>query len=384
MKTLAILFLSTLSVFSFKIVAQFNTNYEFLSMSPTVGVGIGSSAYFGDLSIDEEFSAAKSSTTGFNLFYHHPISPSFVGVANLNYNRLSHWGVDSSIVRNFKTKVYGLDVGARYRLDNDIIFDQQKSLTVFVGAGFGLNTFNIYEDLKSKDNADYHFWSDGTVRNLSESDPNSSTAVQISRDYVYETEQSSAKSLFPSTYLELGFGLKITHNLTANFAYKHNFTFTDELDNVTSNSKKDKFNYWNVSLAWSFGKPYRTADEILRDKTAETIDQDDMDEDGIADINDNCPKTELGWEVDEKGCPLDLDKDDVPDAIDKELDSKKDAFVNSEGVTLTGEEIEVNYLLQTGQMSGHERSAEWKAKYPALFAKYYSTSNSVNKSESEE
>lgn len=384
MKTISVLTLSFLLAFSVKSIAQFNTNYEFLSMNPTVGFGIGSSAYFGDLSVEEEFSAAKSSTTGMNLFYHHPISPSFVGVANLNFNRLSHWGVDSNIVRNFKTTIYGLDLGARYRLDNDIIFEQQKSLTVFVGAGFGLNTFNINEDLKSKDNDDYHFWSDGTVRNLAESAPNNSTAVQISRDYVYETEQSTSKSFFPSTYLEFGFGLKITHNLTALFAYKHNFTFTDELDNVTSNSKKDKFNYWNVSLAWSFGKPYKTADEIFRDKAAETIDEDDTDEDGIVDILDDCPKTELGWEVDGKGCPLDSDEDGVPDAIDKELDSKKDALVNSEGVTLTEEEIEVNYLLQTGQMAGHEKYAEWKAKYPALFAKYYKTNQSINKSESEE
>ena len=71
MKTITVLSISILALFSMKMNAQFNTNYEFLSMNPSIGVGIGSSAYYGDLSIEDEFSAAKSSTTGFNLFYHH-------------------------------------------------------------------------------------------------------------------------------------------------------------------------------------------------------------------------------------------------------------------------------------------------------------------------
>jgi len=381
--------LKTLTIFTFLLLnaigidAQFTKNYEYLSMNPTVGFGIGRSAYFGDLSLDERFSAAKSSTLGLNAYYLHPISPSVIGVGNLSYYKLSHWGVDSNLVRNFKTDVFGADLGARYRLDNDIIFEQQKSLTAFAGGGIGFFGFGINEDLKSSDDYDYHFWSDGTIRNIAENDPNAGASEQISRDYVYETKQEASSTFFPLVYLELGFGLKITHNLSANFSYKHNFTFSDEIDNVSSDSKKDKFNYWNASLAWSFGKPYRTADEILRDKAAETIDAEDTDEDGIADIHDECPKTKLGWEVDGKGCPLDTDQDGVPDAIDIEPNSAKGALVNEKGKTMTDEEIEIIYLLQTQQMSGHEKQSEWKAKYPELF-KEYEASKSVNQTESEE
>ena len=42
----------------------------------------------------------------------------------------------------------------------------------------------------------------------------------------------------------------------------------------------------------------------------------DSDGDGIADKADKCPDTPKGWEVDEKGCPLDSDGDGIVDAED--------------------------------------------------------------------
>lgn len=380
----------TLSAIAFSLIGttygQFITEYEYLSMNPAVGIGIGSTNYFGELNRIEEFSAAKTSTFGANAFYTHPISPSVYAKANVMYNRISHWGIDSSDVHNFSTRMYGLDLGAFYRLDNDIVFDQQKSLTVFAGGGFGMGGFSAKEDLMNENSANYHYWTDGTIRDLAENDPQSEDAVKIARDYNYETDIETEKSFFPYLYLEAGFGLKITHNLTANISYKHSFTFTDEIDGVTSDSRKDRFDYINVSLGWNFGTPYRTADEIMRDKEAETIDFSDMDEDGILDNLDACAKTPLGWEVDNKGCPLDSDGDKVPDAIDKELDTKKDAIVDETGRTLTDEEIEVLYLLQTNQIGIHEKFKEWKVKYPELFEKYYgesSTSKSSSSSEEE-
>jgi hypothetical protein len=365
--------------------AQFNNKYEYLSMNPAIGIGIGSTNYFGELNRIEEFSAAKTSTFGGHLFYMHPLSPSVFGKVSMNYNKISHWGIDSATVHNFKTKMYGGDIGAFYRFDNDIIFDQQKPLTVFIGGGVGFAAFNAKEDLRNENNETYHYWSDGTIRNLPEEDPNSDAAVKISRDYDYETEITTQKSAFPYVYLEGGFGLKITHNLTANLSYKHSISFTDELDGITSDDKKDRFDYFNVSMAWSFGTPYRTADEILRDKEAETIDMSDLDEDGVTDLYDLCAKTPYGWEVDKDGCPLDTDGDRVPDKLDKEANTAKDAVVNEEGVTLSEEEIEVLYLLQTGQIGGHEKFAEWKAKYPKMFSKYYNGSaTSTNQSQSEE
>lgn len=43
----------------------------------------------------------------------------------------------------------------------------------------------------------------------------------------------------------------------------------------------------------------------------------DSDNDGVCDVNDQCPDTPEGYVVDGKGCPLDTDRDGVPDTIDE-------------------------------------------------------------------
>ncbi len=366
-------------------VGQFNKEYEYLSMNPAVGFGIGSTNYYGDLNNIYEFSGARSATTGAHLFYLHPFSKAIFGKANINYNKLGHIGLDSSEIKNFSTSIYGGDLGVFYRLDNDKVFSQQQSISIFAGGGLGFSVFNVKTDLMDQNNQTYHYWADGNIRNIDENSSNASEATLISRDYEFETDIMTEKTNFPYIFLEGGFGFKVTHNLFVNLSYKHFFSFSNEIDGVTSNNKKDRFDNINLSIGWSFGKPYRSADEIIRDKEAETIDVSDADEDGVYDLSDLCPKTPKGWEIDANGCPLDNDGDLVPDAIDEEPNSAKGAIVNKKGVTMTDEEIEVNYLLITGQMGDHERFEEWSKKYPELFIKYFGeTKVSKSQSESEE
>lgn len=364
------------------VLGQFTKEYEYLSMNPAIGFGIGSTNYFGDLNSVHEFSGARSATSGAHLFYMHPISKSVFGKVNLNYNKLGHIGIDSNQIKNFSTKIFGGDLGVFYRLDNDKVFSQQQSISIFAGGGLGFSAFNVKTDLMDENNQMYHYWSDGNIRNMEENSSNASEATLIRRDYEFETEVVTDKSNFPYIFLEAGVGFKVTHNLFMNLSYKHFFTFSNEIDGITSNNKNDRFDYLNLSLGWSFGKPYRTADEIYRDKEAETIDTSDEDGDGVYDIYDHCPKTPKGWEVDARGCPLDSDGDGVPDAIDEEPNSAKGAIVNKRGITMSDEEIEVNYLLMTGQMGDHERFNEWSQKYPDLFLKYFGETK-VSKSQSE-
>lgn len=377
MRRVLLLFCISISYFGF---SQFNADYKYVTMNPTIGIGLGTSNYFGELNQASQGTAAKASNLGMHLQYLHPVSPSVYGRASLNYHKLSYLGIDSGSVRNFRSNLTGLDLGAFYRFDNDIIFSSQKSLTVFLGGGVGVNYITAKEDALDANGNPYNYWGDGTIRTSPSSD---STGTLTYRDYNYETTLTLQKKMSPYVYAEAGFGLKITQNLSALLSYKHCFNFSDELDGLSSNDKKDRYDYFNVTVTWSFGEPERTADEIERDREAQTIDLSDLDEDGVVDLDDLCAKTPLGWQVDGTGCPLDQDGDKVPDAIDKEISSPAGAVVNEDGVALNDEEIEIIYLLQTGQMGGHEKFEEWKAKYPELFEKYYSKSE-VNKTESEE
>lgn len=374
------LYLAILTLLTINGLAQFNADYKYVTMNPALGFGLGTSNYYGELNHVDGSSAAKASNLGLHLQYTHPLSPSIYGRASLNYNNLSHWGIDSNEVRNFHSTLFGLDVGGFYRLDNDVIFPSQKSLTVFVGGGFGATYVNAKEDALDENGLPYNYWTDGSIRSTPQDD---TTGILTYRDYNYETQLSIERKVAPYVFLELGFGLKITQNLSAMFSYKHSFMFSDELDGVVTSKNKDRFDYFNVTAVWSFGEPSYTAEEIERNREAETIDESDLDGDGVRDLDDACAKTPYGWEVDIMGCPLDSDGDKVPDEIDKEANTPTGSVVNEEGVALSDEEIEIIYLLQTDQMAGHEKFEEWRTKYPKLFEGYYSKS-SANSSESDE
>src|SRR5690606_21019438 len=67
------------------------------------------------------------------------------------------------------------------------------------------------------------------------------------------------------------------------------------------------------------------------------------DGDGVIDFIDECAWTPAGVEVDEKGCPLDMDKDFVPNYKDDELESRPKAIVTPLGVEMTDEMIKDAY-----------------------------------------
>jgi hypothetical protein len=350
----------------------FSSDYKYNHMNSSLGVGIGTSHYFGDLSKDKTLAGARISSLGAHFAYLYPISKSFLAKATLNYNKLGQFGMDTAgVYHNFKTSIFGFDLGARYRLDNDVVMSSQLPFSLFIGAGVGFSIFNVKEDQLDENNQRYHYWTDGTLRNVAENDLDAQNSNFIYRDYNFETEIQTQNNGFLYSYFEFGFGLKITSNLNAQFSYKHNFAFSDELDGLSLNNKKDKFIYLSAGLNWYFGKPERTNLEILQEKEAEKIHLEDLDDDGVPDINDFCARTPRGWEVDSKGCPLDDDGDGVPNKLDKEASTPKGNLVNKEGVSVTEEELEVMYLLQSGEMGSHPNYQQYKIKYPKLFILFY-------------
>ena len=64
----------------------------------------------------------------------------------------------------------------------------------------------------------------------------------------------------------------------------------------------------------------------------------DEDGDFILDAVDECPDTPYGVPTDTLGCPLDDDRDGIPNYIDKELTSSPGAWVDEDGITVNEEE----------------------------------------------
>lgn len=70
----------------------------------------------------------------------------------------------------------------------------------------------------------------------------------------------------------------------------------------------------------------------------------DFDEDGVNDWIDQCHLTPKGVKVDERGCPIDTDKDRIPDYRDEELLTRAGAPVLQNGVEFTDSLRLLDYL----------------------------------------
>jgi hypothetical protein len=91
-------------------------------------------------------------------------------------------------------------------------------------------------------------------------------------------------------------------------------------------------------------KEYVYVDEsYYNDVNFKAFDVEDEDGDLIPDVNDHCPKTPQGVEVDGNGCPLDTDHDGIPNYIDEQEYTPIGAVVNERGVQLTDEQFRSMY-----------------------------------------
>jgi len=135
------------------------------------------------------------------------------------------------------------------------------------------------------------------------------------------------------------------------------FTFTDLIDNVTSESignrvgdeQNDRFLYTHFAISYDLTyDKFDPFEDLFDDSRWDLYRQDtmDLDEDGVPDLADMCQNTPYeGRPVDEFGCPLDDDNDLVFNYEDSELDSPDSSIVNKEGVAQYEEDFFLHYRM---------------------------------------
>ena len=119
-----------------------------------------------------------------------------IGIQNHTEGRLSFGlfllsgrmtGEESKINRNqnFKTSIFSESLRVKYEWVSNKRSDQV--LFPYVTIGLELMTFHSKVDLKDANGNPYFYWTDGTVRNVAQTEFNT-TAPQTHRDYNYETD----------------------------------------------------------------------------------------------------------------------------------------------------------------------------------------------------
>lgn len=309
---------------------------------PSVAIGAGILSFNGDVGNGVNLSSFSRIRGGYNLVVEERIGK-FLGVSiNGLYGKLSDSDNTLTSNRNFQSQIIQGDLNLVIHFDNDFVFKRNSAFAPYLSAGFGYLKFDPKGDLLDKNGVAYNYWSDGTIRNIAETDTSAASAVLIQRDYKFETTLTdSATNYQRSTFsipLTLGFNLKLSDNIGINLAASYCLTMTDWLDNYKI-GKNDNYIFAHVALKYSFGKAYDDSNPVYQTVDFSSLEKLDTDGDGVNDGDDRCPGTPNGVKVSNKGCPLDDDEDGVPDYRDKELKTAKGMLVDENGVTITDKAI---------------------------------------------
>jgi hypothetical protein len=322
-------------------------------LKPKISLGAGRLGFYGDL-YQKQFQSPLTSRAAFDL----NVSQRLTRYLQLNFNVMfGQLGANENKDNrheNFQSEIRAGGVNLMYDFGNFI--PDRFSVRPYISLGIAGFEFLSKTDLKDRDGNTYFYWSDGSIKNKAEGSADAQYAVDLKRDYVYETDVRERNADGFGKYREAAIAMPVgagfIAKVTDRFDFKLNFqlflTNTDYIDGVSNKSvgsrigdkKFDNFSYTSFALQYDMiakplGEKEKLHKDTLGDKFWLAMDAEDSDKDGVTDFKDYCQGTPEGVKVDEKGCPLDDDKDGIPNYRDDELATVAGTPVNERGVGQT-------------------------------------------------
>lgn len=339
---------------------------------PTLKASVGMMSFYGDVKTNENTNANPLvSNLGFSVGLGQKLTDAFDLNLYFLYGTLS--ANERSVERNlnFQSKVTAVGANVTYNFNH--FLGRSRKVTPYLSLGIESFEFRSKADLVDEYGNEYHYWSDGSIHNLPEDDPNADQSILIQRDYTYESDLRSRNydgtGNFPERSIAIPIGAGVEFELSSKIRFgigtSYHITFTDFIDNVTEsssgerigsragNKKNDRFLYTNASLSINFTRSVTGKVELEDEWGPQELmafGDEDYDGDGILDFVDDCPGTPPGVEVDERGCPLNP----------------------PQPTPMTDEEIYQNYLAymdSTGLYAKIERSA-FSSENPKVFGAF--------------
>jgi len=326
---------------------------------PVVAFGAGVMNFYGD--VNNSFANPMVGNFAFKVNVSTYIDAKRAFIGNFNLILGSITGNERSttdLMRNlnFRSDIISFGVNLEYNFGH-LIPIEDPVVKPFISVGFENFSFSSKGDLYDSEGRQYHYWTDGSIRDIPEADKNLMSNTILYRDWDFESDLRDLDPWELGKYsqnafaipFDVGIDFNVTTRVKMRLGTSFHLTFTDLIDNVSSkgigvvgNSSNDYFSFTYLTMHLDlFSEPKVRTEELM---FAELDDFDytmfdDEDGDGVIDASDNCLGTPVGIEVDTLGCPYDDDDDGVPNYLDKELNSARGAYVNDEGVTLSEEEL---------------------------------------------
>ncbi len=326
-----------------------------LVFKPKVSFGVGMLSFHGDL-YAKHFQAPWTGRIGYDL----NISQQLSNALQLNFNVLfgklgaNEWLNNRQ--ENFQSEIRSGGLSLLYDFGNFI--PERCRVRPWVSLGISSFEFLSKTDLYDKSGNKYFYWSDGSIKNIDENAPNASSAVNLRRDYQYETDIRELNKDGFGKYQERAFAfpvgvgaiIKVTDRFDLKLGVQYYVTTTDYIDGITNKSvgsrsgtkSKDRFVYTSFALQYDLVLKKKSATDTLPKDYFKGIDwlainNSDYDEDGVKDNDDKCHGSPKGVKVDVSGCQLDDDQDAVPNESDEELATAAGVAVDKNGVGIKDE-----------------------------------------------
>lgn len=333
---------------SSKITREENYDTPDYQYKPKISLGMGRLGFYGDIH-QKNGRSPLIGRPAFDL----AISQRLTRYLQLSFSVLfGKLGADEWLnnrQENFQSEIRAGGLNLMYDFGNFIPDHYRVRPFVSIGAmGF---EFLSKTDLKDANGNTYYYWSDGSIKNMPQNAPGAQNAVNLTRDYKYETDirqlNKDGFGKYPERAwafpLGMGFVAKVTDRVDFKMNFQLYLTTTDYIDGITNksvgdrmgNKHRDNFTYTSVSLQYDLITKRRPLwyGDTVKYRNMWLADNSDDDKDGVIDLKDDCLGTEAGAPVDSKGCPLDDDNDGVPNFRDDELATPAGNPVNERGVS---------------------------------------------------
>ncbi|MFM7024341.1 MAG: hypothetical protein ACKOXB_15320 [Flavobacteriales bacterium] len=314
-----------------------------------IGIGAGAFNFDGDVGVFSKIGTVDDLRLGYTFSASQRFLTMFSANLNGFYGQVSKSERSGTRNLNFESQIMGGNLTLAFHLDNKYMIKSGK-FGPYIFGGVGYFMFNPMGDLKDENDQQYYYWSDGSTRDIAETQANIPLSKILKRDFNYETQLTDPNNNYSKGALIFPVGIGSKFQLHRNVDFFVNGTYyitqTDFLDNFSAGANSDAFWTATGGLQFNFQKkaPEDKSKQIYDDVDMETLLlKSDKDADGVLDKADLCAGTPAGTKVDDKGCPLDKDGDGVPDYLDAEKESAKNAVVTDSGVAITDSTFQAAY-----------------------------------------
>lgn len=304
---------------------------------PSISLGVGNLAFDGDVGK----SLAITDFSNFRMTYRLDIEQRFFSAFGVSlsalYGKMARNERTPNRNLNFENTIMQGEFNVLLYLDNNLFINRSSKFAPYLYGGVGYAMFTQKTDSLDKNGAAYHYWTDGTIRTVPQSqdaiqNSGNSTLTQLDRNYETTVKVATPNSLvFP---VGLGLRYKFSNHIYGNVQAAYYITQSDLFDNVKDGAN-DSYVYVGTSLTYNIGMPSQKKEPTVYDEVDfASYDKEDDDGDKVRNLEDDCANTPDGVKVDERGCPLDGDKDGVPDYRDDEKNTKAGMVVDALGITI--------------------------------------------------